>query len=144
MIFKNHFGTIWPWCPTTSGLKGVAVLRLDLWCINWEAVGQKNLMDHKDQKGRGSEVEREMWSRGRERKKGREKDGWVKKVNRQVEDRERIPATVCFPAVTLCFSPDTFLFLILQDTPASLTPMHRFLLELAWSGLYCIEPQASN
>lgn len=38
------------------------------------------------QKGRGSEAEREMWSRGRERKKGREKDGWVKKVNRQVED----------------------------------------------------------
>lgn len=107
-------------------------------------MGQKNLTDHMDQKGRGSEVEREMRSRGRERKKGRGKDGWVKKVNRQVENSETIPVTVCFPALMLCFSPDTFLFLILQDTPASLITMHRFLLELARSGLYCIEPQASN
>lgn len=78
----------------------------------------------------------------RGRREGKKMDGWKRWTDRW--KTERIPATVCFPALTLCFSPDTFLFLILQDTPASLIPTHRFLLELAWSGLYCIEPQASN
>lgn len=104
----------------------------------------ENLTDHMEQKGRGSEAEKEMLSRGRERKKGRGKDGWVKKMDRQMEDSESIPVTVCFPALMLCFSPDTFLFLILQDTPASLITTHLFLPELARSGLYFVEPQASN
>ena len=144
MTCRNHFGTIWPWSPTTSGLKGVPVLRLDSWQVNGETVGQKILTDHMEQKGRGSEAEKEMLSRGREGKKGRGKDGWVKKIDRQMEDSESIPVTVCFPALMLCFSPDTFLFLILQDTPASLITTHLFLPQLARSGLYFVEPQASN
>lgn len=90
-----------------------------------------------------------QWGRKRNvEQRKREEEGKGKRrmgeKDEQTEDSEMVPVTACLPALVLCFSPDTFLFLILKDTPASLITTDLFLPELARSGLYVVEPQASN
>ena len=74
-------------------------------------MGQPNLIDRMHQKSRGSEVEKEILSRGKEREEEGKGKRWMDEEDGPTDERQRKDSSdLLLPSFD---GPDTFLFLIL-------------------------------